>query len=50
MISNITLFEANVDISNALIEINFIILIDALNLDVSNHFSDLDDKINHLNW
>ena len=49
-ISNITLIEVNIGINNALVEANFIILIDALKLDNSNLFNDLDDKINHLNW
>ena len=49
-ISNIALVEANVDINNALVEVNSIISIDALNLNVSDLFNNPDEKINHLNW
>ena len=48
MISNIALAKGNVDINNALVEANSIILINTLNLDVSYLFNDPDGKINHL--
>ena len=46
MIRNITLDEANVH--KTIVEAKSIILIDVLNLDISNLFNDLDNKINHL--
>ena len=48
-ISNIFLFETNVDVKNTFVEVNSISLIDALNQNVSNPFNELDGKkINYL--
>ena len=47
-ISNIAFVEANVDVKNVIVEANFIITIDTLNLGVSDLFINVDGKINHL--